>query len=68
MEMLRIRYLRKEAGKTMKDVADELGIDESHYCNIETSKRNPGEDLKGKIEKYFGRKWPKLSETVTLKA
>lgn len=45
MKRLWLEKARCEAGKTMKQVAGELGISESYYCEIENGNRQKRLDL-----------------------
>lgn len=68
MELTRMRILRKDKDRTMKQIADDLGIDESYYSLVETGKRKPSDDLAEKISKYYGHPWEKLVAVVQVKA
>ncbi len=50
-----MKQARKEAGLTMKESADKLGISESYYSMIEQGKRQPNLDmaLASKLSQLF---------------
>ena len=54
---------RKAAGKTQKDVADYLGIDESTYCGYEKGKCRPNALRIKKIATFLGVTGDYLLET-----
>jgi transcriptional regulator with XRE-family HTH domain len=49
-----IKKLRKEKGLQQKQMALELGIDQSNYNKIENGKREPSLDLLNKLAGLFG--------------
>jgi transcriptional regulator with XRE-family HTH domain len=49
-----IKKIRKEKGLQQKQVALELGIDQSNYNKIENGKREPSIELLDKLSKLFG--------------
>jgi transcriptional regulator with XRE-family HTH domain len=49
-----IKKLRKEKGLQQKQIAIELGIDQSNYNKIENGKREPSLDLLNKLAGLFG--------------
>lgn len=49
-----IKNLRKEKGLQQKQIAIELGIDQSNYNKIENGKREPSIDLLNKLAGLFG--------------
>jgi transcriptional regulator with XRE-family HTH domain len=49
-----IKKLRKEKGLQQKQIAIELGIDQSNYNKIENGKREPSLDLLNKLAGMFG--------------
>lgn len=49
-----IKNLRKEKGLQQKQIAIELGIDQSNYNKIENGKREPSLDLLNKLAGLFG--------------
>lgn len=47
--------LRKLRGKRKKQtIADAIGVSYSSYVKYERNERNPSDDVKKKIAKYFG--------------
>ncbi len=49
-----IKKIRKDKGLQQKQVAMELGIDQSNYNKIENDKRSPSVEMLNKIAGYFG--------------
>ncbi len=49
-----IKTLRKEKGLQQKEVAVELGLDQSNYNKIENNKREVSIDVLTKLSKIFG--------------
>ena len=49
-----IKKIRKEKGLQQKQVALELGLDQSNYNKIENSKREPSIDVLNKLANLFG--------------
>lgn len=47
---------RIEAGKTLQDVADEIGVSKPYYYMIENGKRGLSYELAVKISAVFGKK------------
>ena len=52
--MQRLLDLRKERGKTQKDMAEYLGISRQAYANYEVGLREPDFDSLVKLADYFG--------------
>ena len=52
-----LESLRNEKEMTMKQVADTLGISESHYCLIENGQRRPSPELAQSIGDFFDCDW-----------
>lgn len=52
-----LRDLRKKTGLTMKEVANKLGISESHYCLIENGKRRPSPENAQLIAELLNFDW-----------
>lgn len=50
----RLKQLRKERGKSQKEVAQALGITLSAYSNYEQGIREPNLQIFSEICKYFG--------------
>lgn len=53
MEASRLAIARKEKGKTLKEVAEKLGVSASTLCEVEKGMRIPSDDLKKKLAKYY---------------
>lgn len=49
----KLRQLRKEKGKTLKEVAKEIGISVSAYSNYEQGIREPSYEILKKICAYY---------------
>jgi transcriptional regulator with XRE-family HTH domain len=49
-----IKQIRKDKGLQQKQVAVEVGIDQSNYNKIENGKREPSVDLLNKLANLFG--------------
>ena len=49
----RLKKLRKDKGKTIQEVANEIGITVSAYSNYEQGIRQPSYDILKKICAYF---------------
>lgn len=49
----KLKQLRKDKGKTLKEVAKEIGISLSAYSNYEQGIREPSYDILKKICDYF---------------
>ena len=49
-----IKKIRKDKGLQQKQVALEIGLDQSNYNKIENSKREPSVDVLNKIANLFG--------------
>lgn len=49
----KLRQLRKEKGKTLKEVASELGVSLSAYSNYEQGTREPSYDVLKKLCEYY---------------
>jgi transcriptional regulator with XRE-family HTH domain len=49
-----IKKIRKDKGLQQKQVALEIGIDQSNYNKIENGKREPSVDLLNKLANLFG--------------
>lgn len=54
--------LRKDSGKTFKQIAEELNITQQFYCFIENGTRRPSPELAQKIADLFGFEWTKFFE------
>ena len=67
MEVVTMRLMRQEQGKTMKETALKLGIGESYYCLIEQGRRKPSAKLRKRMERYFGSSYEELMATVGIK-
>ena len=50
----KLRTLRKRAGKTQQEVADEIGIESGSYCRYENGSRIPTTDIIIKLANAFG--------------
>ena len=64
MKISRMKVLRKDRGKTIQEVADVIGIDQSYYSLVENGKREPSDDIQKKFEAYFNVSFKKLAEHV----
>lgn len=51
----RIKTLREKSGKTLEEVATDLGITVSSYRKYEAGTRIPRDELKERIANYFNR-------------
>lgn len=51
----RIKALREKNGKTLEEVANDLGITVSSYRKYEAGIRIPRDELKERIANYFNR-------------
>jgi len=49
-----IKKIRKDKGLQQKQVALEIGLDQSNYNKIENSKREPSVDVLNKLANLFG--------------
>ena len=49
----RLKKLR--GNKTKAEVATAIGVSESSYIKYERGERNPNDEVKSKIAKYYGR-------------
>lgn len=56
----RIRELRKRAGLTQEQLAEQLGIDQKHMSRIELGKSYPSLDRLSKIAETVGAPLPSL--------
>ncbi len=52
--------IRLEKGLTMREVAQQCGIDEFAYCMIEHGKRTPSVKTAKKIAEVLGFDWTKF--------
>lgn len=51
----KLRDLRINAGETLKDVANAVGLTASSISAYELGTRNPSDDVKAKLAKHFNR-------------
>lgn len=58
MSLNRLRELRKESGKTINDIAIELGIPYQTFRNYEIEKRHPKKETWEKLAKHFNVSTP----------
>ena len=49
--------IRKKAGYSQKEVADQIHIAQPSYCNIEKGKRNPNPKTAKRIAELLGFQW-----------
>lgn len=49
--------IRKARDMSQKEVADEAGMNQASYCNIESGKRNPSVKVAQKLGKVLGFDW-----------
>ena len=49
----RLRELRKQSGKTIKEMAQELNVSESSYAQYEQGLKRPRDDVKCRIANYY---------------
>jgi putative transcriptional regulator len=49
-----LKDLRKEKGKTVRELAKEIEISGTHYSDIENGRKNPSLKLAVKMSSYFG--------------
>jgi transcriptional regulator with XRE-family HTH domain len=61
----KLRFLRKRAGKTQRDLADELGFAAHSYVHaLETGKKKPSADLVFKVARLFNVSADRLLDDV----
>lgn len=49
----KLKHLRETRNLSVSEVAQEIGISESHYYKIESGLRNPKFTLAGKLARFF---------------
>lgn len=57
-----LREIRTTAGKTLKDVADAVGVSECYVSQIETGARKPSVDVAKRIAAVLGFEWTRFFE------
>lgn len=55
-----LETLRKAAGKSQAEVAEDIGISRAAYSNIENGKRNPSVEVAKRIAAVLGFDWTRL--------
>ena len=54
--------LREAAGMTQGQVAEEVGISQPSYCDIENGKSKPKPETAMKVGSVLGFQWPRFYE------
>jgi len=49
-----VRLMKLRGDKTIKEVAEAINVSPGAYCMYESGKRNPRDEVKIRIGKYFG--------------
>ena len=57
MERTFLITIRKEKNMSQKEVADEAGMNQASYCNIESGRRNPSVKVAQKLGRVLGFDW-----------
>ena len=57
-----LETLRKAAGKSQAEVAEDIGISRAAYSNIENGKRRPSVEVAKRIATVLGFDWTRFYE------
>ena len=57
-----LEILRKAAGKSQAEVAEDIGISRAAYSNIENGKRRPSVEVAKRIAAVLGFDWTRFYE------
>lgn len=61
-----LRAAREELGISCREVAREVGLNSSNYCQYEEGERSPSLHTAVKLAKYFGFSLDELKDSVLL--